>query len=169
LRLKTLIAVVGLLYVVSIGAGIVTWRLMPTAWPDSLTKEEQNKNEQIEKVFARFREPVREGQWRAVLTASGLVFLVNLFAAFSQLTVVSLEWITYPLATVAGLNLGLSVLFPKRQAATSRWLAFQQAWRDAGRLYLVIAMILAGQAGCEIFYVRQVLLHGGSGVPLAPY
>ena len=53
-RLKTLIAVVGLLYVASVGAGVVTWRLMPTAWPDSLTKAEQNKNEQIEKVFGRF-------------------------------------------------------------------------------------------------------------------
>jgi hypothetical protein len=54
LRLKTLISVVGLLYVASIGAGIVTGRLMPTAWPDNLTKEEQNKNEQIEKVFGWF-------------------------------------------------------------------------------------------------------------------
>ena len=53
-RLKTLIAVVGLLYVASVGAGIATGRLMPTAWPDNLTKEEQNKNEQIEKVFGRF-------------------------------------------------------------------------------------------------------------------
>ena len=207
-RLKTLIAVVGLLYVASVGAGIVTGRLMPTAWPDNLTKEEQNKNEQIEKVFGRFREPVREGQWSAVLTASGLVFLLNLSGAFSQFTVFSvlivpasflglagwmqgmslaqihgssffsvflylfmgsLEWITYPLATVAGLNVGLSALFPKRQATTSRWLAFKQAWRDAGRLYLLIAMILTVQAVCEILYVRQVLLHGGSGVPLAPY
>jgi len=54
LRLKALIAVVGLLYVASVGAGIVKGRLMPTAWPDSLTKEEQNKNEQIEKVFGWF-------------------------------------------------------------------------------------------------------------------
>lgn len=30
-RLKTLVVVVGLLYAASIGAGIVTWRLMPTA------------------------------------------------------------------------------------------------------------------------------------------
>jgi hypothetical protein len=203
-----LIAVVGLLYVASVGAGIATGRLMPTAWPDNLTKEEQNKNEQIEKVFGRFREPVREGQWSAVLTASGLVFLLNLFGDFSQFTVLSilivpasflglagwmqgmslaqihgssffsvflylfmgsLEWITYPLATVAGLNVGLSALFPKRQDTASRWLAFKQAWRDAGRLYLLIAMILAVQAVCEILYVRQVLLHGGSGVPLAPY
>lgn len=207
-RLKTLIAVVGLLYVASVGAGIVTGRLMPAASPDSLSKGEEKRVEQIEKVFGRFREPVREGQWSAVLTASGLVFLLNLSGAFSQFTVLSilivpasflglagwmqgmslaqihgssffsvflylfmgsLEWITYPLATVAGLNVGLSALFPKRQATTSRWLAFKQAWRDAGRLYLLIAMILAVQAVCEILYVRQVLLHGGSGVPLAPY
>ncbi len=147
-----------------------------------MTKEVQNKNEQIEMVFGRFREPVREGQWGAVLTASGLVFLINLFGVFSRFTVLSilivpvpflglagwmqgmslaqihgssffsvflylfmgsLEWITYPLATVAGLNVGLSVLFPKRQATTSRWLAFKQAWRDAGRLYLVSLTRLA--------------------------
>ena len=207
-RLKTLMVVVGLLYAASIGAGIVTWRLMPTAWPDNLAKEEQNKVEQIERIFGRFREPVREGQWSAVLTASGLIFLFNTFAVFSQFTVFSilivpasfleltgwmqgmsltqlhgssflsvllflamgsLEWITYPLATVAGLNVGLSALLPKRQATNSRWLAFKQAWRDAGSLYLVITVILAVQAVCEIFYVRQVLLHGGSGVPLAPY
>ena len=208
LRLKTLIAVVGLLYVASVGVGIVTGRLMPAASPDSLAKEEEKKLEQIEKIFGRFREPVREGQRSAVLTASGLVFLLNLFGDFSQFTVLSilivpasflglagwmqgmslaqihgssflsvflflvmgsLEWITYPIATVAGLNLGLSVLFPKRQATTSRWLAFKQAWRDAGRLYLLIAMILAVQAICEILYVRQVLLHRGTAVPLAPY
>ena len=207
-RLKTLMVVVGLLYAASIGAGIVTWRLMPTAWPDNLAKEEQNKVEQIKRIFGRFREPVREGQWSAVLTASGLVFLLNLSGAFSQFTVLSilivpasflglagwmqgmslaqihgssffsvflylfmgsLEWITYPLATVAGLNVGLSALFPKRQGTASRWLAFKQAWRDAGMLYLLIAMILTVQAVCEILYVRQVLLHGGSGVPLAPY
>lgn len=80
-----------------------------------------------------------------------------------------LEWITYPLATVAGLNIGLSFLFPKRQQVTSRWLAFKLAWRDAGRLYLFIALILAVQAVAEILYVRKVLLMGGSGVPLMPY
>ena len=57
----------------------------------------------------------------------------------------------YPLATVAGFKVGLSVLVPKRQATASRWLAFKQAWRDAGRLYLVIALVLAVQAVCEIF------------------
>ena len=89
LRLKTLMVVVGLLYVASIGVGIATWRLMPTAWPESLTKEVKNKNEQIEKVFGRFREPVREGQRGAVLTASGLWFLIKLFSVFSQYPVLN--------------------------------------------------------------------------------
>ena len=80
-----------------------------------------------------------------------------------------LEWITYVLATVAGVNIGLSLLMPKRQAAETRWLAFKRAWGDAGRIYLLIAGILAVQAVFEMLYVRKVLLMGGSGVPLMPY
>jgi hypothetical protein len=80
-----------------------------------------------------------------------------------------LEWITYVLATAAGVNIGLSVLRPKRQAAETRSLAFQRAWGEAGRLYLVIIVILAVQAVFEMLYVRKVLLMGGSGVPLMPY
>ncbi len=80
-----------------------------------------------------------------------------------------LEWITYVLATAAGVNIGLSVLMPKRQEADRRWLAFKRAWGEAGRLYLVIVGILAVQAVFEMFYVRKVLLTGGSGVPLMPY
>lgn len=80
-----------------------------------------------------------------------------------------LEWITYPLATVAGANVGLSVLWPNRQNVVSRWLAFKLSCRDAGRLYLLIALILAVQAVFEMLYVRKVLLMGGTGVPLMPW
>ena len=207
-RLKTLLVVVGLLYLASIGAGAVTARLLPATLREGLAKQEEQQLAQVEKIFGRFREPVREGRWSAILTASGLVFLLNTVGAFSQFTVLSvlivpasflgltgwlqgmalaqlhgssffsvflfvvmgsLEWITYPLATVAGLNIGLSVLSPKRQGTASRWLAFKQSWCDAGKLYVLIAMILAVQAVCEIFYVQQVLWHGGTGIPLAPY
>ncbi len=82
---------------------------------------------------------------------------------------VGLEWITYVLATAAGVNIGLSALMPKRQSAETRWLAFKRAWSEAGRLYLVIIGILAVQAVFEMLYVRKVLLMGGSGVPLMPY
>jgi len=88
---------------------------------------------------------------------------------FLYLSMGSLEWITYVIATVAGVNIGLSVLMPKRQNTTSRWKAFKLAWRDAGRLYIIIFIILAFQAVFEILYVRKVLQTGGTGVPLVPY
>jgi len=208
-RVKTLIVVVGLLYIACIGGGVATGRLMPAAWQDSLARLEKQQSAQIENVFGRFREPVREGQWDTILACSGLVFLLNLFGDLTQFTVLSilivpafftlglggwlqgislagvhassglsmglfllmggLEWITYVLATVAGVNIGLSVLMPQRQAAETRGLAFKRAWGEAGRLYLVIIGILAVQAVFEMLYVRKVLLMGGSGVPLMPY
>lgn len=88
---------------------------------------------------------------------------------FLYLSMVCLEWITYVIATVAGFNIGLSVLIPKRQDTTSRWKAFKLAWRDAGRLYIIIFIILAFQAVFEILYIRKVLQMGGTGVPLVPY
>ena len=80
-----------------------------------------------------------------------------------------LEWSTYVIATAAGVNIGLSVIFPKKQGVSSRWQAFKCAWVDAGRLYMIIVLILAIQAVFEILYVRKVLLMGGSGIPLMPY
>jgi hypothetical protein len=85
------------------------------------------------------------------------------------LLMAGLEWVTYPLATAAGLNIGLFFLWPHRQGAGSRGSAVKLAWRDAARLYLLIAMILAVQSVAEILYVRKVLLLGGSGIPLEPY
>ncbi len=80
-----------------------------------------------------------------------------------------LEWSTYVIATAAGLNVGLSVILPTRQGTSSRWQAFQKSSCDAGKMYVVIVLILAFQAVFEILYVRKVLLMGGSGIPLAPY
>ncbi|UCF00038.1 MAG: hypothetical protein JSV82_02950, partial [Planctomycetota bacterium] len=80
-----------------------------------------------------------------------------------------LEWVTYVIGSVAGVNIGLSTLVPRRQGVTSRWKAFKLAWRDAGRLYIIILMVLAFQAVFEILYVRKVLLMGGSAIPLMPY
>jgi len=73
------------------------------------------------------------------------------------------------LAAAAGFNVGLSVLWPKWQNTASRRSALGLAWRDTRRLFLLIAAILLVQAILEMLHVRQVLLHGGSGVPLAPY
>lgn len=88
---------------------------------------------------------------------------------FLFLVMGGLEWLTYPLATVAAVNVGLSVLWPKWQNVPSRWSALRLAWSDTQRLYLLIATILLVQAVFEILYVRKVLLMGGTGVPLMPY
>lgn len=99
----------------------------------------------------------------------GSVQASSFLSLFLFLCMAGLEWITYVVASVAGVNIGLSVLIPKRQGTTSRWKAFKLSWRDAGRLYIIILVILAFQAVFEILYVRKVLLMGGSAIPLMPY
>ncbi len=208
-RLRVLIVVIGGLYFACIGGGVATSSLMPERLRVAFAAQEERSSQSVERIFGRFREPVREGRWGIMAACSGLVFLINLLADFIQFTLLSilivppvftlgvggwlqgislagvhassglslvlflvmggLEWITYVLATAGGVNIGLSVLMPQRQAADTRWLAFKRAWGEAGRLYLAIIGILAVQAVFEMLYVRKVLLMGGSGVPLMPY
>ncbi|HUW82901.1 MAG TPA: hypothetical protein VMZ31_08900 [Phycisphaerae bacterium] len=99
----------------------------------------------------------------ASLTASSAGSLLGFLA------VLGLESGTYVLAAAAGLNAGLSFLMPARQGARSRWRGFGRGWRDALRFYAVIVGTLAAQALLEVMYVRQVLLAGGTGIPLRPY
>jgi len=53
-----------------------------------------------------------------------------------------LEFLTYYLAAVAGTNIGLSILFPKRYDTDSRRTSFKSAWKVTGYLYIWIAVIL---------------------------
>jgi uncharacterized membrane protein SpoIIM required for sporulation len=208
-RLKWLFLTMALLYVASIAAGLVTRRAGGPAFVSFVEKSDQSKTTQIETIFGRFRQPVRDGDVGAIALCSLIVFAINtlgsvinftlpgiliapigltlLFGGWMQgvglggleassslslflfLCMGCLEWVTYVIASVAGVNIGLSVLAPKRQAVTSRWQAFKLAWRDAGRLYIIILVILAFQAVFEIIYVRKVLLMGGSAIPLEPY
>ncbi len=208
-HLRALIIVIGALYFACIGGGVATSGLMPEKVRAAFAAQEARSSQSVERIFGRFREPVREGHWGIIAACSGLVFLINFSADFIQFTLLSilivppiftlgiggwlqgislagihassalsfglfllmggLEWSTYVLATTAGVNIGLSVLMPKRQAAQTRGLAFKRAWGEAGRLYLVIIGILAIQAIFEMLYIRKVLLMGGSGVPLMPY
>ena len=207
-RLRWLILGVALLYVASVMTGLATGHLAPHTLHSFLAESDRNQAAQVEKVFGRFREPVRAGQAGAMVTCSALVLTLNLIGNLSNtltsililpipLTLVlggwcqgmglsqlhpssflsgflfmlmgALEWITYPVATAAGLNVALSTLFPQWQAVASRWLAFKRACRDAACLYTLVALLLAIQAVCEILYVRKVLLMGGTAVPLAPY
>ena len=208
-RLKWLILIIAILYAASITAGLITRYAGGQALVSFVEKSDQNQAQQIEKIFGRFRQPVRDGHLGAIALCSLIVFAVNTFGNFINFTLPGifivpvavtlllggwmqgislagirassflsmflflsmgcLEWVTYVIASVSGVNIGLSILVPKRQVVTSRWKAFKLAWRDAGRLYIIILIILAFQAVFEILYVRKVLLMGGSGIPLMPY
>jgi len=208
-KLRALILTLGVLYLACMGAGVATYHAGRESLPSWVQHQGEGSYEQIERVFGRFRGPLREGRAGTILTCSGLVFVVNMagdvlnftlpgalivplpftllyggwaqglglaaihgssfLSVFLYLLMGSLEWATYVLASVAGLNIGLSVLAPRRQGVASRGAAFRPACGDAVRLYAVIVLILAAQAVMEILYVRKVLLLGGSGVPLAPY
>jgi hypothetical protein len=85
------------------------------------------------------------------------------------LLVVTLEWLTYVIATTAGANVGLSLVMPERQAVVSHWRAFLLAWGEVLHMYGVIVPMLGVQAIMEVLYVRKVLLAGGSAIPLQPY
>jgi len=85
----------------------------------------------------------------------------SFLSVFLFLLVAFLEWVTYVIATAAGANIGLSVIFPKRQAVSSRWRAFKRAWGDAGRLYSIIVLILAAQTVFEILTVERCSLWEG--------
>ncbi len=86
------------------------------------------------------------------------------------LGLVGLEWCTYVLSAAAGANVGLSVIVPRlRSRVGARREAFGRAVRSGVKAYLIIVPVLLVQAVWEILYVRQVLLHGGTGVPLEPY
>ena len=93
----------------------------------------------------------------------------SFMSVFLFLLMAGLEWLTYVVSAAAGANIGLAVLFPQRSAASSRPQALKTALGEAGRLYIVIIVVLAVQAVFEILYVRKVLLMGGTGVPLMPY
>ena len=210
IRLKWLMLIVALLYIASIATGLITCYAGGELFTSFVEKSDSQSAPQIERIFGRFRESIREGHWGTIALCSLIVFAINtlgniinltlpgifivpvaatllLFGGLMQgislggiqgssftslflfLLIVCLESITYVIATVAGVNVGLSVLMPKKQKVKSRWKAFKLAWGDAGRLYVVILIILAFQAVFEILYVRKILLMGGSGIPLAPY
>jgi hypothetical protein len=209
MRLKWLVLIIATLYIASIATGLIICFAGGEFFTTFLEKSDSQSAQQIEKIFGRFREPLRDGHLSTIALCSSIVFAINTLGNITNFTlpgililpvgltlligglmqgislggiqassftslllfllIVCLELITYVIATVAGINVGLSVLVPKRQKVKSRWKAFKLAWRDAGCLYVVILTILAFQAVFEILYVRKILLMGGSGIPFAPY
>jgi hypothetical protein len=53
-----------------------------------------------------------------------------------------LELGAYVFSATAGINLSLSSIFPNRYFSESRKIAFREAWKDAGRLYIIVIILL---------------------------
>lgn len=62
-----------------------------------------------------------------------------------------LELGAYVFSAAAGINISLSAAFPRRYNVGSRWIAFKEAWKDAGRLYVIVVVLLALGAAWEMF------------------
>ena len=201
------IALVAAGFVLSLLAGMATATWGPESITSWLTAEDTVGNEQVERIFGRFRDAVLDGELGPMATCMLIVFGFNTLGSvmrsmstvfilplaflfldgwmigasllslqgssylsvFLFLLMVGLEWVTYVLSAAAGTSIGLAVLFPKRVERSTRWSALKHALSHAGRLYVVIVVILAVQAVLEILYVRKVLLMGGTGAPLAPW
>lgn len=77
-----------------------------------------------------------------------------------------LEWITYPLSISAGVFLSTGLVYS---------FLFHQPSSVTGLLIYVMAVfllylsILFVQSFLELIYIRKVLNHGGSAIPLQPY
>jgi uncharacterized membrane protein SpoIIM required for sporulation len=54
-----------------------------------------------------------------------------------------LELGAYVFSAVAGINISLSTIYPSKYQVESRWIAFKEAWKDAGRLYVIVIILLA--------------------------
>ena len=69
-----------------------------------------------------------------------------------------LELGAYVFSAAAGINISLAPVFPKRYQTESRWLAFKRAWKDAARIFLIVALLLALGAVWEMTGI-YVLIH----------
>ena len=54
-----------------------------------------------------------------------------------------LELGAYVFSGAAGINIALAPIRPRRYGVDSRWAAFKVAWKDAARIYVIVAILLA--------------------------
>jgi len=83
--------------------------------------------------------------WRGFVV--GITYPVVLATSFGAFIVgfgtMLLELGAYVFSGAAGINIALAPIFPGRQGVKSRWVAFKAAWRDAARIYVIVAILLA--------------------------
>lgn len=54
-----------------------------------------------------------------------------------------LELGAYVFSAAAGTNIALSIFFPGRHNTTSRMVAFKEAWKEVGRFFVIVVILLA--------------------------
>lgn len=90
--------------------------------------------------------------WRGFVIGITYYELFNVSAAVTVVAVgtLILELGGYVFSGAAGINISLSSIFPRRYQVDNRWKAFQKAWKDAGRVYVLVAVLLILGALWEI-------------------
>jgi hypothetical protein len=68
-----------------------------------------------------------------------------------------LELGAYVFSGAAGINIALAPILPRRYGTQSRWMAFKMAWKDAAKIYLIVAIFLALGAAWEMTGIFLVL------------
>jgi len=70
------------------------------------------------------------------------VFKVSMAATVVAVGTLFLELGAYVFSAAAGINLSLSPIFPRRYQVDSRWTAFKEAWKDTGRIFVIVVILL---------------------------
>lgn len=101
-------------------------------------------------------------QGKAFRETKGSTFL----SVFWFYVIGGLEWITYPLAISAGvfLTTGMVSTYILHQPLSVIGLL-----NDVMSIFIFCISILFVQSFLELIYIRKVLKHGGTGIPLKPY
>ena len=79
-----LITLITVCFVLSLLIGMATAKWGPEPITSWLTAADTNANEQIEKIFGRFRESVREGELGTMATCMLIVFGINTFGSMTN-------------------------------------------------------------------------------------
>ncbi|UCF00282.1 MAG: hypothetical protein JSV82_04220, partial [Planctomycetota bacterium] len=85
-RLKWLLLIIALLYMASIVGGLVTRCAGCEVFASLVERSNENSTEQVEKIFGRFRQPVREGNIGIIALCSLIVLAINTLANFINFT-----------------------------------------------------------------------------------
>ncbi|WP_455368199.1 stage II sporulation protein M [[Eubacterium] cellulosolvens] len=96
--------------------------------------------------------PLLGGVWAIIVTgirgfiigaAYYYVFSVSAGYTLLALGTLILELGAYVFSAAAGINISLAIIFPNRYNVSSRLAAFREAWKDAGRIYIIVVILLA--------------------------